>query len=106
MYVNSYEVTVKTAGGATLVFDDSVDAGAGASAYGAVDNGQDIKANISGVLNIVPFGSIDYVTVEVTRSSETDPEDETCVTEEAESPADPETPEEPADPETPEEPGE
>lgn len=97
MYVNSYKVTVKTSGGATLVFDDSVDAGAGAAAYGAVDNGHDIKANISGVLNIVPFGSIDYVTVEVTRSEETDPEDKTCVTEETEAPADPKTPEDPGE---------
>lgn len=80
MYANSYKVTVKTLGGTSLVFDDSVDAGAGASAYGAVDNGQDIKANISGKLNIVPFHAVDSVVVEVTRSEVDAPADETCVT--------------------------
>jgi len=78
MYANSYKVTVKTLGGTTLVFNDSVDAGAGASAYGAVDNGQDIKALISGNLNIVPFNAVDSVVVEVTRSETDDPTDETC----------------------------
>lgn len=78
MYANSYKVTVKTAGGNTVVFNDAVDAGAGASAYGAVDNGQDIKANVSGKLNIVPFHAVDVVEVEVTRSEVDDPTDETC----------------------------
>lgn len=80
MYANSYKVTVKTLGGNTIVFDDSTDTGAGAAAYGALDNGQDIKANVSAKLNIVPFNAVDSAVVEVTRSEVDDPTDETCVT--------------------------
>ena len=81
MYANSYKVTVKTAGGSTVVFNDATDAGAGASAYGAVDTGIDIKANVSGKLNIIPFHAVDTVVVEITRSEVDDPTDETCVVE-------------------------
>lgn len=81
MYANSYEVTVKTLGGTTVVFNDAVDAGAGAAAYGAIDNQADIKANVSGNLNIIPFHAVDSVVIELTRSEVDDPTDETCVVE-------------------------
>ena len=81
MYVNSYKVTVKTLGGTTIVFDDAVDAGSGAAAYAALDGGYDIKAYVSGNLNIVPFHAVDSAVIEVTRSEQEEPADETCVTE-------------------------
>lgn len=87
MYVNSYKITVMLEDGATsVVFDDSVNAGAGSSAYVAIQAGQAVEAvgaigEGNPVLVIIPYESVLAATVELTRSEAADPTDPTCVTE-------------------------
>ena len=84
MYINSYEVTVFTnCGSDPIVFSDTTIPGSGAAAYGALDEGQDIKAYISDgndgqALMIVPYNSVCAAQIVVGREEVEDPADETC----------------------------
>lgn len=74
------KVDVTTIGGFTKTADDSVLAGQGTAAYGALENGRDIIVADATEKTIIPFSAVDHAVVTLTLTQAQDPVDPTCVT--------------------------
>ena len=77
-----YNVTVKTAGGNEVAFNDSTHYGDGIAAWMAVSSGEDIRVKTvisnDDVWYYIPFHAIDTVDVIVTPTQVQKPEDDIC----------------------------
>lgn len=78
----NYTVTVKTAGGQTITFEDGDTARGGSAAYAAITSGTDILAQATSgddtVLTYIPLSSIDSATIEIASETVEAPEDANC----------------------------
>lgn len=76
----SVSVVITTKAGFSVTADDAVKAGQGTSAYGALDNGRDVRvSNAAGTeITYVPNCAIDHAIVTFTMSQEAEPQDDTC----------------------------
>lgn len=77
------KVVVTTAASFSVTADDSVLAGQGTAAYGAIENHRDVIVSNGTEKTFIPYHAIDHAVVTFTLSQVEDPEDPTCVTDDA-----------------------
>ena len=80
---NLYKVTVFTKCSDPIVFDDADNYGEGAAAYAALEAGETINGFGSydegdPTRYIIPYASVCFASIEVSKETYEDPEDETC----------------------------
>lgn len=78
IYKNQIKVVVTTQGAYTATFDDSANAGVGASAYAALQAHQDIVGVVGDDTIFIPFEAVDHAVVTISRTQVEKPADEMC----------------------------
>lgn len=91
MKQTSISVVITTLGGNEFTFADSVSPGLGVAALYALERGQDVIGTAEGSKIIVPYHAIDNAVVTMSTETAEDPEDDTCVVEEADTTSDSDT---------------
>lgn len=77
-YKNQYKVVVTTKGGYTATFDDSANAGVGASANAALHACNDIEGVSGDDTVFIPAKAVDHAVITFSRVTAEKPADETC----------------------------
>lgn len=78
MTKQNVKVVITTEAGFEVTADDAAKAGQGTAAYGALDNGRDIRVDNGTEITFVPYGAVDHAVVTLTQTTVDAPADANC----------------------------